>query len=194
MTIELAETMAAVFEDMVGTPPPEEKGDAAVVWYLKARQRLNKRRQDIEETYKAMQTECAAWALAQTESLDRSQAWIDDAYEATAKTITSAKIAHSGKKSFDFCYGVCSFKKQQDKYEWPADEAELLAWCGNNYVQVNTKTTINKQAIKDHYNATGEEPPGVTVTPGVEKFYVKPAPLALPREQLKLLGKEPKEM
>ena len=191
MTTELAETMAAVFEEMVGTPPPEGKGDAAVIGYLKARQRIQKRRQDIADTYKAMQTECAAWALAQTESLDRRQALFDDAYEATAKTVTIAKIAHGGKKkSFDYCYGVCSFKKQQDQYEWPADEAELLAWCGNNYVQVNTKTTINKQAIKDHYNATGEEPPGVTVTPGVEKFYVKPAPLALPSEQPKLLGTE----
>ncbi len=190
MTTELAETMSAAFEEMVGTPQPEGRGDAAVTWFLKALQRLAKRRQDIEETYKAMQTECAVWALRQTEYLDNNQAWLDEACLSTAKAVTQDKIAHIGKKkSYDFCYGVCGFRSHTE-YEWPDDHAELLAWCGNNDVQVNIKVTINKQAIKDHYNATGEVPPGMTITPGVEKFFVKPAPLALASEQPKLLGKQ----
>ncbi len=187
MTTELAETMAAVFEDLVGTPPPEEKGDAAVIGFLKARQRIDKRRQDITDTYKAMKTECAAWALAQTESLDRSQSRIDEAFEPTARAVTIAKIAHGGKKkSFDYCYGVCGFRTHTE-YEWPDNETELISWCNANNVNFNTRLTIDKQAIKDHYKATGEIPPGMTITPG-EKFYVKPAPLALPSEQPKLLG------
>lgn len=191
-TTELAETMASVFEDMVGTPVPEGKGDAAVIWFLKARQRLDKRRQDIAETYKALQTECAVWALVQTESVDKHQGWLDEGMLPTAKAVTQEKIAHSGKKSFDFLYGVCSFKKQQDQYEWPdSDDAVLLKWCEYNNVGVNIKVTISKSAIKMYIKDTGEIPPGITVTPGVEKFYVKPAPLlALPSEQPKLLGTE----
>ncbi len=194
-TSGLAETMEAVFADIVGTPVPESKGDAAVIWYLKALQRLDKRRQDISETYKAMQTECAVWALAQTDSVDKHQSWLDTNYRHTVESVTRAKIGHSGKqKSFDFCYGVCSFKKQQDQWEWPDDEGSevaLIEWCRENCPEVLIITeTVNKAELKKYVNSTGEEPPGVTITPGVEKFYVKPAPLALPNEQPKLLGKD----
>ncbi len=189
-TTELAEAMEAVFADIVGTPIPESKGDAAVIWYLKARQRLDKRRQDISETYKAMQTECAVWALAQTDSVDKHQDWLDEQMRPTAEAVTRQKIAYSGKKSFEWPYGVCSFKKQQEEWDWPTNEVPLINWCHENNIATITITKIHKSAIKKHYKATGEVPPGVTITPGKDQFYVKPAPLVLPGEQPKLLGKD----
>lgn len=192
MTTELAETMESVFADIVGTPEPEGKGDAAVIWYLKARQRLLKRRSNLEDTYRAMQSECAAWALLQKESIDGLSEYLDERMLHTVKHVTRKKIEGSGKKSFDYFYGVCGFRNQQVQWDWPKDETKLLQWCKDNGLSVNTKVTINKENIKNYHWNTGEEPPGVTITPGEEKFYVKPAPLtlALPGEQPELPAKD----
>ncbi len=188
MPNELAETMAAVFEELVGTPPPEGKGDAAVVWYLKAQQSFAKQISDIKAAHEAEVNQSAMHAATRLGVIDRQVLWLDELMLATVESVTKDRIAWSGKKSFNWLGGVCSFKKQQDQYEWPDNETELISWCNANNVNFNTRLTIDKKAIKDHIKATGEVPPGVTVTPGVEKFYVKPAPLALPSEQPKLLG------
>ena len=187
-TSGLAETMEAVFADIVGTPSPESKGDPAVVWYLKALQRLDKRRNDAHLAWDAMFEEIQRWINVQETQIAAQQEWLDEQMLPTAEAVTRAKIAYSDKKSFEWPYGVCSFKKQQDHYEWPDDETELVEWCLENDVNCLVKTSIDKLSIKKHIRDTGEVPPGVTITPGVEKFYVKPAPLALPGEQPKLLG------
>ncbi len=191
--------MEAAFADIVGTPPPpaEGKGEATVIWYLKALQRLDKRYNDIATFHGSMLSDCEEWFASQSIAIDKQRGWLDETYLDTVEAVTRAKIKHSGKKSFDFFYGVCSLKKQQDSYEWPdADDEALLKWCENNDIPCKMRVTIDKGAIKAHCKKTGEEPPGVNVTPGVEKFYVKPAPLAaLPfeREPMKYIGPEPKE-
>ena len=186
MTTELAETMAAVFEDLVGTPPPKDKGEFTVIEFLKKLQYLDKQDANVNRSCLAMR----AWHEMAKQKIGGARDWLYETYRPTVEAVTEEKIAHSGKKSFNWPYGVCGFKKQQDQYEWPDDETELISWCNANNVNFNTKLTIDKKAIKDHITATGEIPPGVTITPGVEKFYVKPAPLALPSEQPKLLCTE----
>ena len=189
MNTELAETMEAAFADIVGTPPPETKGNGTVIWYLKAAQRCNKQAADIVAYHDAMRDEIKRWLDSKLDSLSKKMMWLDETYLPTVEAVTRDKIAHGGKKrSFDFFYGMCGFRKQQTQWDWPKDETELLKWCVNNGVPVNTTVTINKQKIKDHHDNTGEVPPGVTITPGKDVFYVKPKPLALPAEQPKLLG------
>ncbi len=198
-TSGLAEAMEAAFADIVGTPPPlpGAKGEGTVIWYLKALQRLDKQSTDTVAYYDAMRDEISRWLDHKLEQLAKQMMWLNERMLPTVEAVTRAKIAHSGKKSFDFCYGVCSFRKQQDQWDWPdADDEALIKWCEDNSIPCEMKVTIDKKAIKDHYKATGEEPPGVTVTPGKDEFYVKPAPLAaLPfeREQIKYIGPEPKE-
>ena len=190
-TTELAETMEAVFADIVGTPPPETKDNAAVIWYLKAAQRCDKQTADIEAYHDAMRDEIKHWLDSKLDSLSRQMIWLHETYLPTAEAVTREKIAHSGKKrSFDFFYGVCGFRKQQTQWDWPKDETKLLKWCKDNGVPVNTKVTINKENIKNHHWNTSEIPPGVTITPGTDVFYVKPAPLVLAGKQPKLLGKD----
>ena len=193
MTTGLAETMEAVFADLVGTPPPDSKGEATVIWYLKALQRLDKQANDSSITHKALLAEVGLWLEIHLLALKKKRDWIDDTCLPTVEAVTRDKIQHSGKKSFDYFYGVCGFRAQ-DKYEWPTDpvmELSTIAWCRNNDIPLIVKTTLDKAAIKRFIKKTGEIPPGVKVAPQVETFYVKPAPLAeLPGEQPELLGKD----
>ncbi len=187
--LEFAAEMEAAFTDIVGTPAPEEKGEATVIWYLRALQRLEKQMADTRSVHAALVAQAAGYMAGVEERIARQCLWLHGTYLSTVEAVTKAKTAHSGKKSFDFCYGVCSFKKQQDKVDLD-DEAAVLDWCELHLpaaIRVKTTRSVDKKAIKAHYKDTGEIPPGVTVTPGVEQFYVKPTPLALPSEP-KLLG------
>lgn len=195
-TLEFAAEMEAAFADIVGTPAPKEKGEGVVLWYLRARQRLGKCYADIEATFDELVHQAEVWLEVQGIAVEKRRDYLDKTYLPTVEAVTRAKIAHSGKKSFDFCYGVCGFRTSKG-LEWPdgdepiADET-LVKWAKENCpdaVTTETVTKVSKNTIKAYIKDTGDEPPMVKVTPGVEQFYVKPTPLALPSEP-KLLGKE----
>ncbi len=187
--LEFAAVMEAAFADIVGTPAPKEKGEATVAWYLKALQRLDKQKAEVDSYYLVMAKQCVEWATARGVVINTRRRWLDETYLATVEAVTRAKTAHSGKKSFDFCYGVGSFRKQQDKLD-VTDEPAVLNWCELNLpaaIRTKVARSVDRAALKAHMAKTGEEIPGTTLTPGIEQFYVKPAPLALPGEP-KLLG------
>lgn len=187
---ELAETMESVFEELVGMPPPQTKGDGTVIWYLKALQRCDWKMESLNQAHDAARKQLAEWHNLQHDTIRRQVKWLDETYLPTVEAVTRAKIAHSGKKSFEWPFGTCSFRQQQDEYEWPEDDSELIEWLETNRLRslVRIVKQVERAKLKKYIKETGEVPPMVTVTPRDDLFYVKPAPLALPGEQSKLLG------
>ena len=92
-----------------------------------------------------------------------------------------AELSESKSKSLKTPYGVLSFKKSPDKYDY--DEDALLATMKEKgYTQfVKTKESLNKKDLKAAIEVgedglpklNGEYISGVTITPGEEKFSVK---------------------
>lgn len=190
-TTGLAEAMEAAFADIAaftGETLPE-RGESTVLYYLRHLQHVEKRTAELRATKQAF----TAWLAEQLSSLEHTRGSLDKVFRETAKDVTREKTAGTGRQSHDYFVGACGFRTQTE-YEWPDGDAPitdagLVTWARQNCQEAITETVaVSKTTLKTYIKKTGDEPPMVKVTPGVEKFWAKPAPLALPSEQPPLLG------
>jgi phage host-nuclease inhibitor protein Gam len=77
------------------------------------------------------------------------------------------------RKSLSLPSGTLGFRTEPQRLT-VQDEARVLAWCRSSLPRaVKTAHSVLKSEITDYIKSSGELPPGVEITGGGERFYVK---------------------
>lgn len=80
-------------------------------------------------------------------------------------------LGKSKKKSRAFPYGSIAWRGVNGGLE-VVDEATALAWC-KEHGMVLTFVRPDKDALREHFKATGEVPPGFELRQSEERIYIK---------------------
>ena len=94
-------------------------------------------------------------------------------FETPLRGYAEGVLGDGKKRSLKLPSGTIGFRSIRPKLEI-ADEAEVIAWAdaiGNECAR--TVRIVQKTALNEHWEKSGEVPPGCSVVPAEDRFYVK---------------------
>lgn len=155
-----AELLAATLE-----PEPDQ---SLPVWYLGELTKIDAMAERIREQ--------SARMLAQLETHRRALAF---RYGAEFRAQVEADLAaqRGRKKSVDYPTGRAGFRQKPGKLTI-TDAKALSEWCAEHCMEAMELKIARTTPIREHYERTGELPPGCVYTHPGDEFY---PPLNLPR-------------
>jgi len=114
------------------------------------------------------------WAATEIRRGERQEAFFLGRWGLELEAFARRKIAQQFRgKSFSLPAGTIGFRIEPQRIDFQ-DEPRVMAWCRANLPSAIKRTeTLLKSALSEHLKTSGEIPPGVEISGGNEKFFVR---------------------
>jgi len=169
-----------ILEEFLEEVAPEEVGaevalenPAQADYQLQKIRKINAEIETVQEFAKSQIEAIENWKEGRLKTLQGRWDWLAKPLEIYIRGLH--RKTQGRQKSLDLPTGKLKLRADQDRFEY--DEQKIFDWIKEQERQeefILLKPTLNKRELKQHAKETGEEIPGLIITPaGEPRFHIE---------------------